>query len=64
MLRAFPVQMGPSLPAQLTGTITGNRLTFSVIVNDTVEDKTVTLGPTEVQFGREPAMQNCPICEE
>ena len=64
VLRAYPVQLGPDLPAQLQGVISGNRLTFSVIVNDTVEDKTVTVGPSVVFFDREPAMQNCPICDE
>jgi hypothetical protein len=62
VLRAYPVQMGPDLPAKLEGVIAGSRLTFSVIVNDTVEDKTVTVGPAVVFFDREPAMQNCPIC--
>ncbi|MGH7713356.1 MAG: hypothetical protein ACREOG_18860, partial [Gemmatimonadaceae bacterium] len=33
-----------------------------VTVNDTVEKKTVVLGPVRVTFGREPRMQVCPIC--
>lgn len=62
VLRAYPVQTGPSLPAQMNGVVVGNRLTFSVVVNDTVEKKVVTLGPSVVTFGREPSMANCPIC--
>src|SRR5687767_14798837 len=40
VLRAFPVAVGPPLPARFTGTVSGNTMTFTVIVNDTVEKKT------------------------
>jgi hypothetical protein len=33
-----------------------------VAVNDTIEKKLVALGPVTVTFGREPRMQQCPIC--
>lgn len=62
VLRAFPVQIGPSLPAQFAGVVEGNRLTLTVAVNDTVEKKLVALGPVTVVFNREPRMQVCPIC--
>ena len=62
-LRAYPIVLGPSLPAQYTGVIQGNKLTLTVVVNDTVEDKTVTVGPSVVYFGREPRMGPCPICD-
>lgn len=61
-LRAYPVQVGPSLPARYDGVIEGNKLTLVVTVNDTVEKKTVTVGPAVVYFGREPRMGPCPIC--
>jgi hypothetical protein len=62
VLRAFPIHIGPDLPARFTGTISGNRLTLRVAVNDTVEKKTVNLGPVTVTLGREPKMGPCPIC--
>jgi hypothetical protein len=61
-LRAFPVAVGPSLPAVFTGVVNGTQLTLSVAVNDTVEKKFVPLGPVTVVLGREPRMQTCPIC--
>jgi hypothetical protein len=63
VLRAYPVYIGPELPAQFTGEIDGNRLTLRVSVNDTVERKVVNLGPVTVTFGREPKMGPCPICK-
>jgi hypothetical protein len=62
VVRAYPIQVGPSLPAQLAGVISGRQLTFTVAVNDTVENKLVVLGPVTVTLGREPRMGPCPIC--
>lgn len=64
VLRAYPVQVGPELPAVLAGVLEGDRLTFTVAVNDTVEKRVVALGPTTVIYKREPKMQNCPICSK
>jgi hypothetical protein len=61
-LRAFPIAVGPPLPAFFTGVVNGSQLTLSVAVNDTVEKKLVPLGPVTVVLGREPRMQTCPIC--
>ncbi len=63
VLRAYPVHIGPDLPARFTGQVEGNRLTLFVTVNDTVEKKTVTVGPVSVTLGRDPRMGPCPICE-
>ena len=62
VLRAYPIQIGPSLPAQMAGVVEGRRLTFTVAVNDTVEKKLVVLGPSTVIFDRDPNMGPCPIC--
>jgi hypothetical protein len=62
VLRAFPVQLGPELPAQFAGVIDGNELTFTVAVNDTVEKRVVALGPVKVYYHRPAAMRQCPIC--
>ncbi len=63
VLRAYPIQIGPSLPAQFAGVLNGKSLTFTVAVNDTVEKKLVVLGPVSVTFGKEPRMGPCPICD-
>lgn len=62
VLRAYPVQLGPSLPAQFSGVVSSKTLTLAIAVNDTVEKKVVALGPVSVVFGREPQMGPCPIC--
>ena len=62
LLRAYPIAIGPPLPAQFAGIVTGNRLTFSVAVSDTVEKKLVVLGPVTVALGTEPRLGPCPIC--
>lgn len=62
ILRAYPVQLGPSLPAQFSGRVTGGILTLAIAVNDTVEKKVVALGPIAVVYGRQPEMGPCPIC--
>ena len=62
LLRAYPVAVGPTLPAQLAGVLRGRTLTFTVSVNDTVEKKLVVLGPVTVSLGSDPRMGPCPIC--
>lgn len=62
--RAFPVSRGPDVPARLTGQVTGDRLVFQVIVDDTVTHRVFTLGPRTVRYGREPGMAICPICRD
>lgn len=62
VLRAFPVFVGPTLPAQFSGVVVGRTLTFAVAVNDTVEKRVVSLGPVTVQLGAEPKLGPCPIC--
>nr|MBA2292034.1 hypothetical protein [Gemmatimonadales bacterium] len=60
--RAYPVAVGPQLPAEFTGKIDGNSITYTVVVNDTVENEVVTLGPATVTLGKEPRDGPCPIC--
>jgi hypothetical protein len=65
VLRAYPVYLGPELPAQFSGVVEGNRLTIAVAVNDTTNGspgKAVALGPVTITLGREPQMGPCPIC--
>lgn len=62
ILRAFPIQLGPRLPAQYSGRLSGRTLTLAVAVNDTTTGQVVALGPITVQLGRDPAMGPCPIC--
>jgi hypothetical protein len=62
VLRAYPIAVGPMLPARFVGHLDGTTLAVSVTVNDTVEHRTVVLGPVSVTYLREPRMKNCPIC--
>ena len=55
---AFPVDRGIRHPARLAGRTDGRTLTFTVRLTDT--GQTLTSG--ELVLGREPRMQNCPIC--
>ena len=64
VLRAYPVFIGPDLPARFEGRVVGNRLTLRVTVNDTVEKKTVNVGPVSVTLGSDPRMGPCPICDQ
>ena len=64
VLRAYPITVGPSLPARFQGVVAGKLLTLSVVVHDTTADTTVTLGPVKLYLGREPQMGVCPICRK
>ncbi len=62
ILKAFPVVMGPRLPAQFSGRLVGRSLSISVAVNDTTTGKVVSLGPVTVVLGQPPQLGPCPIC--
>ena len=55
---AFPIDRGIRHPARFSGRTDGRTLTFTVRLTDT--GQTFTSGV--LVFGREPRMQNCPIC--
>ena len=62
MLRAYPIAVGPTLPARFSGQLDGSTATITVTVNDTVQHTTVVKGPVIVQYGEQPHMGPCPIC--
>jgi len=62
LLRAYPVAIGPTMPAQFTGRVSGSTLTITVSVRDTIGNVTVVRGPASVRLGTTPRMANCPIC--
>lgn len=62
VLRAYPLYIGPELPAQFSGVVNGKTLTLAVAVNDTVNKTVVSLGPVTVTLGTNPQMGPCPIC--
>lgn len=62
LLRAYPVAIGPTMPAQFTGRVSGSTLTITVTVSDTISRTVVVRGPAVVRLGVEPKMSNCPIC--
>ena len=54
----YPVARGPDHPARFFGRTDGTVMTLTVALTDTA----VTLGPVQLQFGKEPRMGPCPIC--
>ena len=62
LLRAYPVAIGPTMPARFEGRVERSTITLTVTVNDTVEKKSVVLGPVTAVFGQEPRLGPCPIC--
>jgi hypothetical protein len=62
LLRAYPIAIGPTMPARFVGRVDGGKATVTVTVNDTVEHKSVVLGPVVVTWGVDPKMGPCPIC--
>jgi len=62
MLRAFPIAVGPSVPARFTGSLDANVIVITATIDDTVQKKTVVLGPVKVTYLVEPRMKTCPIC--
>jgi hypothetical protein len=62
VLRAYPVAIGPSMPARFVGHLDGATLTMTVVVDDTVQHQTVTRGPVVVKLGDTPRLGPCPIC--
>lgn len=60
--RAFPVAVGPHVPARFVGEVDGATLTLTVAVDDTVERRLRLYGPVTVRLGDEPRLGPCPIC--
>jgi len=54
----YPVARGPDHPARFTGSTDGRVMTLTVMLTDTA----VTLGPVQLELGKEPRMGPCPIC--
>ena len=62
VLRAYPVYVGPTLPARFQGSVSRKTMSLSVTVQDTTADTTAKLGPVLLFYGQEPQMGPCPIC--
>ena len=62
VLRAYPIAVGPSLPARFAGRLEGGALTVTVTVDDTVQHQRVVRGPVVVRLGDAPRLGPCPIC--
>jgi hypothetical protein len=63
LLRAYPIAVGPTMPARFVGKLNGTTVTVSVTVNDTVQHATVVRGPVTVKLGDDPRLLPCPICQ-
>ncbi|HEY5061931.1 MAG TPA: hypothetical protein VII52_10375 [Gemmatimonadaceae bacterium] len=62
MLRAYPIAVGPSVPARFVGRVDGATIVVTVTVDDTVQHATVVRGPATVTYAQEPRLMQCPIC--
>ena len=62
LLRAYPIAVGPTMPARFTGQLAGTRLTITATVDDTVTHQTVVRGPVTLTLGTDPRLGPCPIC--
>jgi hypothetical protein len=62
LIRAYPIAIGPTMPARFVGRVEAGKATVTVTVNDTTEKKSVVFGPVVVTLGAEPKMGPCPIC--
>ena len=62
LLRAYPVAIGPTMPASFSGRVYGSTLIMTVTVSDTIDHTTVVRGPISVRLGITPRMGPCPIC--
>ena len=62
VLQAYPIPIGPTLPAEFTGRVLGRTMSLAVAVNDTTTHGVRALGPVSVRLNREPEMGPCPIC--
>jgi hypothetical protein len=60
--RAFPVAVGPHVPARFAGAVDGTTLTLTVTVDDTVEKRLRLYGPVTVRLDDVPRLGPCPIC--
>ncbi len=56
-----PVQLNGNMPAQLSGQVLGNTLTFAIAVNDTIAKQVTSLGPATVIFGQKGTIFPCPV---
>ena len=59
----FAPYFGPfsrDMPAQMSGQVDGKTLTFAVAVNDTINQKVISIGPATVQFGQHANIIVCP----
>jgi hypothetical protein len=62
MLHAYPIAVGPTMPARFVGHLSGSTVTVTAIVTDTTQHTTVTRGPVTVTLGADPKLGPCPIC--
>jgi hypothetical protein len=65
MLRAFPITVGPAVPARFVGQVNaakGGTATITVTIDDTVAHQTVVRRPVTVSIGEVPRLMPCPIC--
>ena len=61
-LTVHPIASGIFLPARFAGDVELLALALTITVDDTVNHRTVVLGPIRLRWGVRPEMGPCPIC--
>ncbi|HEV8410849.1 MAG TPA: hypothetical protein VGQ30_10090 [Gemmatimonadaceae bacterium] len=56
-----PIQLNGAMPAQMSGQVYGNEMTFAIAVNDTVAKQVTSIGPVIVDYGRAGGRVPCPL---
>jgi hypothetical protein len=55
-----PISASALMPAQLSGLVEGNTLTFAIAVSDTIQHRVISLGPQVVVLGQPANIVVCP----
>jgi len=56
-----PIQVNGQMPAEMSGQVLGNEMTFAVAVNDTIAKQVTSVGPVTVDYGRHGGNVVCPV---
>ena len=56
-----PIQLNGQMPAQMSGQVFGNEMTFAIAVDDTINKQVTSVGPVTVDYGRRGGDFPCPL---
>jgi hypothetical protein len=56
-----PIQVNGQMPAEMSGQVIDNEMTFAIAVNDTIAKQVTSVGPVTVDYGRRGVLEPCPL---